>query len=139
MTKQYRTAQGFTLIELAITILIISILTILATNLYTPFVRKGRRMDATNTLFAIQLAEERYRSNNTQYGTLAQAWGGVTATPQGYYTLAISNVGATTYTITATAVGGQANDTENGVSCTPLTLTLSSGTITQSPATCWPY
>ena len=137
MTER-RKRKGFTLIELMITVLLVSIIALIASNTYSNYVRKGRRIDAINSLLSISLAEERYRTTNTTYGTLAQVWSSVTASTEGYYTLAISNVSATAYTITATATGDQANDAQNGTSCSPLTLTVSNGTITKSPATCWP-
>jgi type IV pilus assembly protein PilE len=130
--------NGITLLELLITVAIIGILTVLATKTYSPYVRKSRRIDAINVINSIALEEERYRSNNTQYGTLAQVWGGTTASPEGYYTLSISNVGTTTYTITATAVGDQANDAANGTSCATMQLTVANGAITKTPAACWP-
>lgn len=130
--------DGFTLIEVMITILIISILTIVAVNTYSQQSKKGRRSDGINTILSIVLAEERYRSNNTQYGTLAQVWGGVTASPQGFYSISISNTSATRYTITATAQGAQANDVEGSTSCSSLQLDMSSGTITKTPSVCWP-
>lgn len=133
-----KNAWGFTLIELMISILIISILSVIATNLYSGYVQKGRRIDAINVILSISLAEERYRSNNASYGTLAQVWGGVATSPEGYYTLAISNVSASGYTITATGTGTQVNDAANGTSCTTMTLTMSNGAITKTPAACWP-
>jgi type IV pilus assembly protein PilE len=129
--------KGVTLMELIIVIAIVSIISVVAIQAYSSYVKKGRRSDAINTLLSISLAEERYRSNNTQYGTLAQVWGGVTTSPSGYYTVSISNVSATSYTITATAIGNQTNDSAGGTSCSSLTLTMSSGTITKSPAACW--
>lgn len=129
---------GFTLVELLITLLIISIATVVAIWTFGDQVKRGRRVDGINALLSISLAEERYRSNNTTYGTLAQVWGGVTASSEGYYTLAISNVSATGYTITATGVGNQATDSVSGTSCSPLTLSVSNGTVTKSPAACWP-
>ncbi|HVY53390.1 MAG TPA: type IV pilin protein [Gammaproteobacteria bacterium] len=130
--------RGFTLIEILIVLVILSVLTVLAVSLYSSTVRVGRRADGVDTLLAISLAEERYRSVNTSYGTLAQVWSGVTTTTQGYYTLAISNVSATGYTVTATAIGDQANDNESGTSCATLVLTVSSGTTTNTPVACWP-
>ena len=129
---------GYTLIEMLIAIGILSILVLVATSLYTGYIRKGRRIDAVNTLLSISLAEERYRSNNAQYGTLTQVWSGVATSAEGYYNISISNVSASGYTVTATGQGGQASDAENGTSCTTLTLTVSSGTITKTPAVCWP-
>lgn len=133
-----RKVFGFTLVELLITLLIISIATVVAIWTFGDQVRRGRRVDGINALLSISLAEERYRSNNTTYGTLAQVWGGVTASAEGYYTLAISNLSATSYTITATGVGNQANDAADGVSCGVLTLAVSNGTVTKTPAACWP-
>lgn len=133
-----KTRAGFTLIEMAVTVLIIAITSVAALYLFSDQVKRGRRIDAINALLSISLAEERYRTNNTTYGTLAQVWGGVTSSAEGYYTLAITNVSGTSYTITATGVGTQANDAENGTACSPLSLAVSSGTITKSPATCWP-
>ena len=133
-----RKYAGFSLIEMMITILIIGITTLTAVYLFTDQLKRGRRIDAVNALLSISLAEERYRSNNTTYGTIAQVWGGVTTSSEGYYTLAISNVSATSYTITATAVGIQATDSNDSTSCTPLVLAVSSGTITKTPTVCWP-
>lgn len=129
---------GFTLIELVVALAIVSILSVIAVKIYSRQVRQGRRLDGINTLLSISLAEERYRSTNTTYGTLAQVWGGVTTSPEGYYTLAISNVSATAFTLTATGTGDQANDASGSTSCTTLTLSLSSGAITKSPSACWP-
>lgn len=130
--------SGYTLIEMLMTVGILGILVLVASSLYTSYVRKGRRIDAVNSILSIQLAEEQYRSKNTQYGTLAQVWSGVSASAEGYYSIAISNVTASSYTITATAQGTQANDAENGTSCSALTLAMSNGTITKTPAACWP-
>jgi type IV pilus assembly protein PilE len=130
--------QGFTLIELMMAVVIIAIITIIGSNVYSSYVRKGRRIDAINSLLSISLAEERYRTTHTLYGTLAQAWSGVSASNEGYYTLSISNVSASSYTITATANGNQSNDAVNGTSCATLTLAVSNGTITKTPSVCWP-
>ena len=133
-----KTIAGFTLTEVMIAVLIVSILAIIAVNVYSSYVRAGRRADGMNTITSIALAQEKYRTSNLQYGSLAQVWGGVTSSAGGYYTLAISGTSATGYTITATAQGNQANDQENGVSCTTLTLVVSNATVTKTPAGCWP-
>lgn len=130
--------HGFTLIELMMTVVILGILVVMTSVVFTSRIREGRRSDAQNSLVSMALAEERYRTSNTTYGTLAQVWGGVTTSTGGYYTLSISNVSATGYTLTATAIGNQANDTESGTSCTPITYTVSNGSITRSPTACWP-
>lgn len=133
-----RCQNGFTLIEMLITVAIVGILATISVNLYLDHGRKGRRADATETLTAMALAEERYRTNNTSYGTLAQVWGGAATSPAGYYTLSISNVSASGYTLIATANGAQASDNESGTSCTPLQISVLNGTVTKTPAICWP-
>jgi type IV pilus assembly protein PilE len=130
--------RGFTFIELMVTVGIIAILAVIATTMYLSQVKKDRRADGMDTISSISLAEERYRSTNSTYGTLAQVWGGVTTTPGGYYTIAISGTSATAYTITATGVGTQTSDAENGTSCSSLVFAVSNGTITSTPAVCWP-
>ncbi len=128
---------GFTLLELMITVVIVGILSAIALKVYSTQVLKGRRIDGINALLSLSLAEERYRANNSTYGTLAQT--GIAATsPEGYYTLAVSSNTASAYTITATGIGNQANDAVNATACGTLTLTVSSGTITKSPTACWP-
>jgi type IV pilus assembly protein PilE len=129
--------HGFTIIELIIVIVIVAIIALVAVGLYRPYILKARRADGINAIIALQLAEERYRSNNTQYGTIANIGGSATST-QGYYSLSISNLGAGTFTITATGQGNQANDVDGSTSCATLTLTVSNGTVTQTPAACWP-
>lgn len=129
--------KGFTLIELMIALVIAGLLAYLAYPSYLAYARKSNRVDGTSTLMAMQLAQEKYRFSNTQYGTLAQVWGGVTTSSKGYYQLAISNVSGSTYTLTATAQGSQANDNEGSVSCTPLVITVNGASVTKTPAACW--
>jgi type IV pilus assembly protein PilE len=122
-----RKASGFTLVELMIVVAIVGILAAIAYPAYTDSARKGRRAQAITDLYSIQLAQEKWRANNSTYGTLANVWGTVTTSPAtgtAYYNLAISGNTATAYTLTATATtaGGQNNDKAGGVSCTPLTL-----------------
>lgn len=133
-----RNDEGFTLIEMLMTVLIMSILAVMATVMYTSQVSKGRRADGMDTISSIALAEERYRTTHTTYGTLAQVWGGVTTSSGGYYTIAISGTSATAYTITATGTGTQATDSENATSCSTLTYAVSNGAISKTPTVCWP-
>ena len=129
--------KAFTLVELLIAVAIIAIVAALAVASYRHYLLQGSRTDAMRTLLAIQLAEEKYRMNNTNYGTLAQVWNGVTATEGGHYTLSISNVSGTTFTVTATATGSQSGDAEGGTSCTNLILAYANGTTSRTPAVCW--
>ena len=129
---------GFTLIELLMVMVILGIIAIVAVSSYASFGSKGKRSDGVNAILAVSLAEEQYRANNNTYGTLAQVYNGVSASPQGYYTLSVSSISATGYTITATAQGTQANDTEGSTACASLQFVMNNGTITKTPAVCWP-
>lgn len=132
--KKYK---GVTMIELLVALTIIAILSFLAVVLYMNQILNSRRTDAINSIYAVALAEENYRSTNSLYGTLTQLSQSA-ASSSGYYNIAVSNVSATTYTVTATAIGEQANDAEGSTSCSTLTYAMSSGSATQTPAVCWP-
>ena len=107
--------KGFTLIELMIVVAIIAVISSVAYPSYTEYVARGRRGDAKASLLRMQLAQEKYRANNTTYATLAQlvALGTASGTSgDGYYTLSIAGISATGYTLTATraSTGAQASD-----------------------------
>lgn len=101
--------SGFTLIELMITVAIVAVLAGVAYPSYSEYVKKARRADAKAALLKAQLAQEKYRTNNTSYGTLAQI-GVSTTSPDQYYTIAVTSNTATDYTVTATPTGAQTGD-----------------------------
>lgn len=129
--------RGFTLIELLIGIVLLGILVSIALPNYQQWIRKSRRSEGISTLMQMQLAEERYRANNTTYGTAAQAFSGVTSSENGYYTLTITNISATGYTLTGTGALGQASDAQGGTSCATLTITVNGTQTTKAPSACW--
>ena len=138
MTKNFRRfVLGFSLLELLATLVIVAILVAVAIPTYRSYVMKSNRSDAVHSLLSMQLAQEKHRMGNTTYGNLAAVWGGVTTTSGGHYTLSITNNTATTYTLTATAVGSQTSDTADGSSCAALVLTYANGSTTKTPASCW--
>lgn len=127
--------KGFTLIELMIVLAIVAILIVLALPSFQDTIRKSRRSDAMNAILDIQLSQERWRVNHTTYGTLADLE--ITnASPDGHYSLTITDEGRTTYTIKAEAEGDQAYD-----SCGSFTLAVVAGVITKTAdgndALCW--
>lgn len=129
--------KGFSLMELMITVGIIGILVAIGFPSYQSHIQKSRRSDAFSTLLAMQVAQEQFRVSNTSYGSLNDVWGGVSSTPGGYYNLAVSNVTSTGYTLTATTTGAQVGDSEDGVSCNTITLTINSLVETRAPSNCW--
>jgi len=131
------TRLGFTLIELLVALVITAIIAAIAIPSYTQNIQKSRRSDGITSLLSMELAEEKYRVNNTQYGDINAVWAGVTASAQGYYTLSISNLSGTSFTITADAVGAQSADNASGVSCASLSIAVSNGIDVKSPSACW--
>jgi type IV pilus assembly protein PilE len=129
-----RRMSGFTLIELMVAAVVIGIVAAIAYPAYVSHISKSRRSDAKIALNALQLSEEKYRASNASYGTLANL-GASSTSSGGYYTIAVSGLTATGYTLTATAATGSSQASDTG--CTSMTLTYSNNTTTTSPATCW--
>jgi type IV pilus assembly protein PilE len=125
--------KGFTLIELMLVVAIISILASIAYPSYIEYILRSKRGDGKATILAAQLAQEKYRANNTTYLAISTA----VASQNGYYSYQVSSVSGTNYTITATP-----NFTDS--TCGNLIFTVSGGTETKSVssssgslAECW--
>jgi type IV pilus assembly protein PilE len=122
---------GFTLVEMMITVVILSILTSIAIPAYTSQIRKSRRTEARSALLDLASREERFFSTSNTYSSspAALAYGAGTtwtAAPgmsvgSGYYTVFVAVTAAQPtatppvpagYTITATPAGSQSADAE---------------------------
>lgn len=125
--------KGFSFIEIIIAIAILSILVGIAIPSYLHHIRRTNRTNAISAIQLLQMEEEKYRYNHTEYTTALT----IPADIAEHYTLAIPSADANGYTITATATGSQASDSVGVESCATLTLIVLNGVITKSPAACW--
>jgi type IV pilus assembly protein PilE len=123
-------AFGFTLIELLITMVIVGLLAFIAIPSFMDSIRKGRRAEAFAALGQLQQAQERYRANNATYAsTLGDLPGHPPATTaNGYYSITLSSVGATTYTGTAEAVAYSTQSKD--LKCVKLSVKMEKGSVT---------
>ena len=129
--------SGFTIIELMIVIIIVAILVALAYPSYIKYARKAKRGDAQQLLMNWSINQEIWRSHNTSYASASD----ITPPCRGdgadcdYYFEDPSDLTATTFTLTATALGDQVKDkAKNGAECTALTLNQNG---VKQPAGCW--
>ena len=128
--------KGFTLIELMIVVAIIGILGAIAYPSYDSYMKKSRRSDAKIALHEMADKQERFYLQNNTYTTNATNVGG-TGTDENYYVLSIDSADVNAFALTATAVAGgpQATDnTTNHGDCTVLQMT---STGAKTPAACW--
>lgn len=108
---------GFTLIELMITVVIISIISAIAYPSYIEYIKKSRRVDAKNSLLDLASRQQKYYSINNKYSLNANDLGypslpyDVISNGNSFYKISIeSNDSGKTWTATATAQGNQTND-----------------------------
>lgn len=122
--------KGFTLVELMISLIIVAILVALAYPSFVEYIRKAKRGDAQQLLINWSVNQEIYKSNNPTY-----AGAGDLAPPTvDDYVLSVSNVSASTYTLTANATGSQEADSEDGQSCDVMTIDQNG---LKQPLPCW--
>lgn len=126
-----RAPRGFTLVEIMLALIVVGILAAVALPAYQQMVQKSRRSDAIAMLTAVQQAQERWRANRTSYTSRLSDLGFSSgSSPKGYYEIALSNVGTSTYTVTATPVstGAQSSDSQ----CASLGIAVSGGQVSYS-------
>jgi type IV pilus assembly protein PilE len=127
--------RGFSLIELMITVAIVSILAAVAYPSYTQYVMRGKRAEARTLLLEAAAREERFYSDNNQYTSTIGSGGLGLASNQsenGHYTLTIGSLGTNNQAFTLTATPAQ-TDSE----CGNLTLTNAGAKGSSDNALCW--
>ncbi len=123
--------QGFTLIELMITVAIVGILASIAYPQYGSYVQKTRRTDGHLALLSEVQTMERCKSTRYSYANCELSR---SSSPEDNYTLTLSKT-ASVFTITATGQGLQANDTD----CKTMTINqLGARTPDPDTSNCWP-
>jgi type IV pilus assembly protein PilE len=120
MRTDLQAQKGFTLIELVVTMLIISILASIAIPAYMENIRRAKRTQAQVAITGLAHAFERNFTNTNTFATKPDGTGtvdssgkptifppGVPASGTAYYTLtAVIPAGGASFTITATPVAG---------------------------------
>jgi type IV pilus assembly protein PilE len=118
--------RGFSLLEIVIAMALAGILLAAAMPSYSSYMQRTRRSDAANALAQVQLAQERWRGNNSTYASSMAALGLSSASPQGHYTVAVTSASANGYAATATASSAlQVGDTD----CRTLGLLMAGGNL----------
>jgi type IV pilus assembly protein PilE len=129
--------NGFTLVELMIACAIVGILAAIAIPSYTAYVRQSNRTDAVRALTLDAQALERCYSQAFTYVGCTSVPAGPTLTSSGNYNVTLTNLTATTYTLTAAPASAQQL---GDATCTSFVLDQT-GAQTTTPAansrTCW--
>ena len=138
--KRKENSKGFTLVELMIVVGIVAILLALALPSYTRYVLKANRGEAQQLLLNWANNQEIWRANDSDYATSIEL-AVPNHTKYTFYrrvtgsTCALDNTASgTDYSLVACPIGDQANDTEQGQACDPLTISQSNA---KTPAPCW--
>jgi type IV pilus assembly protein PilE len=143
--------QGFTLIELMITVAIIAILGGIAYPSYQAYIKRTERAAARGIVLDMAQKQERYSSSNGGYLTIAapptaaptgwQNWSGGTGMASRKYDVSVAASGGTcpgactNYIITATPANGFTETDCGSYTLTHTNVRNSSGT--RPPVECW--
>jgi len=128
--------QGFSLIEVLITVAIIGILAGVAYPSYTGFVTRSNRAEAQRELMRLANLQEQVFVDTRAYATNMVGLGFTNATyttETGNYEITVSAQTATTFTLTATAKLSQAS---NDSACGTLTIN-DAGKQSGASSHCW--
>ena len=141
--------NGFSLIEMMVTLGVAGILALVAYPSYQDSAMKTRRTDGIAASLAVQVAQEKFRGNclfyaqNLGTGNVCGGTAGTstaaanTTSSEGFYTISIEagTASGNAYTIVATPIDIQAGDT----TCSPMKITFNAANPNglKTPANCW--
>jgi type IV pilus assembly protein PilE len=122
-----RRCTGFTLIEIMIATSISGVLASVAYPSFSDAVQRIRRCEALAATMQLQQVQERWRSGNSRYGTLAEL--GLPAIAAGNnYLISVTDPSATGYVALAEATGAQGRDRV----CRYMKLSVAAGNVSYS-------
>lgn len=122
--------SGFTLIELLVAVSLIALLVAASYPSYSAFTRKSHRTVAMRELADWAQRQENWRADRISYSTALAP-----ANTEHHAYSAVASTGG--YTLTATALGEQAKDKEDGISCAVLTYAKGGKHGPAGAETCW--
>lgn len=129
--------RGFTLLELMITVAIISIVGGIGLTSYNEQKRRGYRQEALTAILNTQNALERCYSNTRNYNSSDTACSSIAATfnsPSNHYQITVTRPNSNdAYIITASAIGTQTADKD----CLTIQLTSTGDKSGSTNAFCW--
>lgn len=136
MKTRKQLSRGYSLIELAITLVVIAILASIALPSYRQYILRSHRTDATRALQDVAAREESYFFSNNAYSSTLSDLGAPTSIGAPYFQVQVASASSTAYSVTATAQSTQTQD----AACTSFAINqagqqTSGGTGTA--ATCW--
>jgi len=114
-----KTQQGFTLIELMITVAIVGIIAAIAVPNYSEYIKRASRAEAASALLDAANKQEQYFVDNRAYSTSFSDLGIQSKTETGHFELTINVVNSNEFTITAKPIAGAV---KGDADCTSLTI-----------------
>jgi len=130
--------NGFTLIEVMITVAIIGILAAVAYPSYTEHVKRSARAEAITALVDAANKQEQFFVDNHDYTAVLANLGLVAATETGLYELSIASVAnSREFTITAEAVSGIAATDSDCKTLVINELSVKTSTGSGTSKECW--